>query len=179
MAHQHHDPPSAPAVAHAAHGSADDEYLATPPGAGYEHTDAGVGVIIKFGVWLLISALVIHVGMWLAFVLLVQWKEGSDPEFPLAQGQERRLPAGAQLQPIPVNDIYRFRLQEEDVLHNYRWIDRQGGRTQIPIDEAMRLTIERGLPTRVQQPDPAAAPLSPGLLPADSSSGRTMDRRRQ
>ena len=181
MAQQHHhDPPSrerfgeASAVGHA---SADDEYLGTPPGAGYEHTDANVWIIVKFGLWLAISAIVIHVGMWFAFALLVQWREGAVPEFPLAQGQEQRLPAGARLQPIPANDIYEFRMQENSVLQQYRWIDREGGRVQIPIADAMRLTVERGLPARVPPPDSAAP--QPGLLPADSSSGRTLERRRQ
>jgi hypothetical protein len=180
MAHQHHD--RAPVMAHqhhdaVGHAAADDEYLVTPPGAGYEHTDASVWIIVKFGLWLAVSAIVIHVGMWFAFGLMVQWREGTVPDYPLAQGQEDRLPAGSRLQPIPVNDAYQFRTQEEGVLRNYRWIDREGGRVQIPIDDAMRLTVERGLPSRVQQPDPAAPP--PGQLPADSSSGRTMERRRQ
>ena len=183
MAHQHHDPPAHARVAAAGahgHASADDEYLVTPPGAGYEHTDANVWIIVKFGLWLAISAVVISAGMWLVFGMMYQWREGADPEFPLAQGQERRLPAGARLQPIPANEAYQFRIQEEGVLHNYRWIDREGGRAQIPIDEAMRLTVERGLPSRAQPSDPAAAPpVAPGFLPADSSSGRTMERRRQ
>ena len=47
----------------------------------------------------------------------------------------------------------------------------------IPIAEAMRLTVERGLPAR---PQDAAQPAEPtGLMPADSSSGRTMLQRRQ
>jgi hypothetical protein len=211
MAHQHHDPPArervgeARAVAHhhdaVGHASADDEYLVTPPGAGYEHTDASVWIIVKFGLWLAVSAIVIHIGMWFAFGLMVQWREGAVPEYPLAQGQEQRQPAGARLQPIPANDIYQFRTQEEGVLRNYRWIDRDGGRVQIPISEAMRLTVERGLPSRATAPDPAAPaasaqaadpaqqgdganaavpPLPPlGFLPSDSSAGRTMERRRQ
>ena len=36
---QHHDI--------AGHSSADDQYLETPPGAGYEHTDANVGVMVR------------------------------------------------------------------------------------------------------------------------------------
>ena len=168
MAHDHHD---------VAHASADAEYLVTPPGAGHEHTDTNVGIIVKFGLWLAISALVIHVGMWFAFGLLVQWREGVTPEFPLAQGQEQRLPDGARLQPIPENDIYQFRMQEEQVLRNYGWIDRTGGRVQIPIDDAMRLTVERGLPSRVVPPEESTTP--PGMMPADSSSGRTLERRRQ
>ena len=180
MAHHDHDPAHAFGGAGAlAHAPTDPEYAVTPPGAAHEHTDASVWIIVKFGLWLAISAVVIHVGLWLAFALLVQWKEGAEPEFPLAQGQEQRLPAGARLQPIPANEILTFRTHEEEVLHNYRWIDRDGGRVQIPIDAAMRLTVERGLPSRTQPPDAAAVPATPGLLPADSSSGRTMERRRQ
>jgi hypothetical protein len=82
------------------------------------------------------------------------------------------------LQAIPVNEIYPFRLQEENVLQNYRWIDRERGRVQIPISEAMSVVVRRGLPARAQQSDaPTAA--TPSLLPADSSAGRTMERRSQ
>jgi hypothetical protein len=181
MAHPPHDPPSRDpgGAGAAAHASADDEYSLTPPGAGYEHTDANVWIIVKFGLWLAISAAVIHVGMWLAFALFVQLREGAQPEFPLALGQERRLPTGARLQPIPVNEILQFRIQEESVLQNYRWIDRDGGRVQIPISEAMRLTVERGLPSRAQDQPDAPTPATSGLLPSDSSAGRTMERRRQ
>jgi hypothetical protein len=45
---------------------------------------------------------------------------------------------------------------------------------RIPIDEAIRLTIERGLPAR-----PDAGVDMPALVPQDSSSGRTLERRRQ
>ena len=31
------------------------------------------------------------------------------------------------------------------------WVDRNAGNVRIPIDEAMRLTVERGLPTRQKQ----------------------------
>jgi hypothetical protein len=175
MAHEHH-PPSRERFGEAgaaAHASADAEYLVTPAGSGHEHSDANVWDIVRFGLWLTIAAIVVHVGMWLMFVLSVERREGAEPQFPLAQGQERRLPAQPRLQSIPVNDIYRFRVQEENVLRNYRWIDREGGRVQIPISEAMRVIVERGLPAR------AEPPAAPSLLPADSSAGRTTERRRQ
>ena len=44
------------------HVSADDEYLETPPGAEYEHTDANVWMIAKFLLWLVISAVTMPVG---------------------------------------------------------------------------------------------------------------------
>jgi hypothetical protein len=51
------------------------------------------------------------------------------------------------------------------------------GTVHIPIAEAMRLTVERGLPSRAQDGAQPAAPA--GMMPADSSSGRTMLQRRQ
>jgi hypothetical protein len=170
MAHQHHDV--------GGHVSADDEYLVTPPGAGYEHTDTDVWIIVKFGLWLVIAALVIHVLMGLMFALFVTQTAETNLTFPLAVGQEERLPAAPRLQAIPVNEVYQFRQQEEQTLRNYGWIDRSGGRVQIPIDEAMRLAIER-LPARTAAPEAASSPQDPGLMPADSSAGRTTERRRQ
>jgi hypothetical protein len=170
MAHDHH---------HAAgHATAEDEYLVTPPGAGYEHTDASVWIIVKFGLWLAIAAILIHIGMWFVFGAFVENREEAVAAFPLATGQERRLPAEPRLQTIPENDIYRFRRQEEAILREYRWIDREGGRVQIPIADAMRLTIERGLPSRPVPADDTALD-TPGGMAADSSSGRTLERRRQ
>ena len=155
----------------------DPEYRVTPPGAGHEHTDANVWLITKFGLWLLISAIVIHVGMGFMFGMFVERREETEQMFPLATGQERRLPAAPRLQQFPANELYEFRLREEATLQGYGWIDRAAGRIQIPISEAMRLTVERGLPTRVTQPE-EATPAPAGQVPADSSSGRTMERRK-
>jgi hypothetical protein len=178
MAHPHPSSPGFGGASHAAHATVGDEYAVTPPGAGHEHTDASVGVIVRFGVWLLISAIVVHIGMWALFVLFVEQREEvpATQPYPIAVGQEPRLPSGARLQTSPANEIYEFRLREQQQLQSYGWADRAAGHVQIPIDEAMRLVVERGLPARVQPQDtPAPDPL---LIPADSSSGRTLERRR-
>ena len=54
------------------HDSADDQYLETPPGSTYEHTDAHVGPMIKFAIWLLVSAVIVHVGLAGMYWLLVR-----------------------------------------------------------------------------------------------------------
>ena len=183
----------------AAHASAENEYLVTPPGSGHEHTDANVWIIVKFGLWLAISSVVISAGMGLLFGVFVKQSEETVVEFPLA-GQEHRLPAGARLQQFPENEFHAFRLGEEEVLHQYEWVNKETGAVRMPIEQAMRLAVERGLPARAAQesstsaaatadkataqpaaqPQPDAAPRQvPGLMPADSSAGRTMERRRQ
>ena len=104
----------------------------------------------------------------------------SAPEFPLAVGQEQRLPAGPRLQRFPANEIFEFRQREGSEQNSYGWIDRNAGTVHIPIAEAMRLSVERGLPSRAQTAPTDAAPSgdAAGMMPTDSSSGRMMERRR-
>jgi hypothetical protein len=164
----------------ASHAAADDEYLTTTEAAGHEHTDVNVWMIVQFAIWLTVSALVVHVGMWLMFrVFVTQYEPVTPPEFPLAVGQEQRLPSGPRLQRFPANEIYVFRTGEDERLNSYGWIDRNAGTVHIPIRDAMRLTVERGLPARAQAPAGAVAPAGElGMMPADSSSGRTLEGRR-
>jgi hypothetical protein len=172
---QHHD---------AAHASPDDQYLNTTEGSGHEHTDANVWMIVQFAIWLVASAVVTHVAMWLMFVWFVDSRTpaaNATVEFPLAVGQEPRLPAGPRLQRFPANEILEFRTTENAELNGYGWIDRNAGTVRIPISEAMRLTVERGLPSRTQAAPPADGTQradAPGTMPSDSSAGRAMERRR-
>jgi hypothetical protein len=45
---------------------------------------------------------------------------------------------------IEIND---FRLQEEQTLNRYGWVDEKAGVVRIPIERAMQLVAQRGLPT--------------------------------
>jgi hypothetical protein len=47
-------------------------------------------------------------------------------------------------------EINAFRLREAETLHSYGWVDQQSGIVRIPIDRAMELLAQRGLPTRPQ-----------------------------
>ena len=168
---EHHD--------HAAHASPDDEYAVTPPGAGYEHTDAHTRIIVKFLAWLLVSAVIIHIGLGVLYDLMIdRAMEVGEQRYPLAEGQDQRLPPAPRLQQFPHNDLYQFRLGEEELLRNYGWMNRETGVVHIPIDEAMRLLVQRGLPSRaVDATGTAGQPTV--LMPSDSSAGRTMEQRRQ
>jgi hypothetical protein len=159
--------------------SADDQYLETPPGSSYEHTDAHVGPLVKFALWLVIAAIVTVVGTAGMYWLLI--RESTDRvatrRYPLAVNQGLRLPAAPTLQQFPANEFYEFRTQEEAELHSYGWVDKNAGTVHIPIEDAMRLTLERGLLSR--GPD-ASKPVEPvGMMPSDSSSGRMLEKRRQ
>jgi len=48
-----------------------------------------------------------------------------------------------------LNDV---RMNEERVLYSYGWVDEKAGRVHIPIERAMDLLVQRGLPVRSQGP---------------------------
>jgi hypothetical protein len=45
----------------------------------------------------------------------------------------------------------RLRAADEAILNSYGWVDEEAGVVRIPIDRAMELTLERGLPTRSEE----------------------------
>lgn len=56
----------------------------------------------------------------------------------------------------PDDTLKQLRATENAVLTTYGWVDRDNGIVRIPIDRAMDLILQRGLPTRPQsQPQPS------------------------
>jgi hypothetical protein len=60
------------------------------------------------------------------------------------------VPPEPRLQVTPAADLATVRRREEAVLDSYGWIDRKSGLVRIPIDRAIEVLAERGLPTRPQ-----------------------------
>ena len=60
---------------------------------------------------------------------------------------------------LEIND---FRLQEEKTLNSYGWVDEQAGAVHIPIERAMQLVAQRGLPTRPPNGQNPAATVGKG-----------------
>ena len=175
MSHGHGAGPIDPAF-----DPADPEYGATPQGSTYEHTDAHTGTIVRFMFWLAVLAILTHLGIGVMYRTLVgQAAKGAEAELrsPLAADATPELPPLPRLQASPANEIHEFRLQEADLLNSYGWNNKAQGTVHIPIADAMRMTVERGLPSRAVD---AATPAEvPGLVPTDASAGRVMERRRQ
>lgn len=89
---------------------------------------------------------------------------GDPPRTPVPDRVQSRAASGL--------EYAELRAVEEALLNSYGWVDESAGVVRIPIDRAMELVIQRGLPTR---------PDSEGLrdlgleIPLDSSSGRAPD----
>lgn len=148
----------------------DVEYGPNPPGAQYEHTDIDTSVGYKFALWLtvamLISVAIVYGTFWFFEGRQVS-TDALTQRYPLAAGREKAPPA-PNLQTQPLQDIYLLRKGEAAKLESYGWVDKEGGIVRIPIDRAMALTAERGLPARSEGGNGV------NVVTQDSSSGRTI-----
>jgi hypothetical protein len=117
----------------------------------HEETDVNVRAIFGFGAGLLAAAIAIHVLIWLLFLILSsRARTVETPVYPMAAPGDR-LPPEPRLQVAPRQELIDFRAGEARTLGTYGWIDRDAGIVRIPIDEAIRITLKRGLPVRQQK----------------------------
>src|SRR5262249_61731768 len=59
----------------------------------------------------------------------------------------------------PLQEMKELRSEWENQLTPYGWVDEQSGVVRIPIDDAKRLLLQRGLPTRPQKkPEEGTSP---------------------
>lgn len=114
----------------------------------HEETDVDIRAIFGFGAGLALVMVVVYVVVRLMFVYMDRTSASASPDFPLAAGHETRLPPEPRLQTTPRDDLQQLRAREEEKLNGYQWIDRSAGIVRIPIEEAMRLTLKRGLPSK-------------------------------
>ncbi|MEP7307753.1 MAG: hypothetical protein ABJA98_19805 [Acidobacteriota bacterium] len=120
-----------------------------PPRPDRPDSEVDVRAIFTFGLGLLLSAIVIQGMIWLLFRSFEGREATRDvPAYPLAAGQDSRLPPEPRLQTDPRGDLRDLRTHEDSVLGTYGWVDKAAGVVRIPIDEAMRITAQRGLPAR-------------------------------
>jgi len=121
----------------------------SPPEVHHEESDVDIRAILGFGAGLIVAAVLIHL---LAYVLLRYFDAREArrvmPQYPLAVAQGNRVPPEPRLQTDPRQDLADLRAREDETLNSYGWVDKNAGIVRIPIDEAIKLTLARGLPAR-------------------------------
>ena len=119
------------------------------PEVRHEGSDVNVRAILGWGAGLLVAAVLIHFVVWLLFLYFSGRETTRDAvDYPLAAGRATRVPPEPRLQTTPRDDLRALRAREQEILSSYGWVDKTTGVVRIPIDEAMKLTLQRGLPAR-------------------------------
>lgn len=116
---------------------------------GYEERDLSVRGILLFGI-----VFVLALGLVLVLATGVQWlfvghapPVQSPPQGLANAPSAPTFPAPA-LEAVPGAAYEQFLAQEQKLLNSYGWVDQKAGIVHIPIDRAMDLLLQKGLPTR-------------------------------
>ncbi len=149
-----------------------DDTNRAPAHGDYERRDISVAAVLYFLAGLLVAGVIVHfVAHGLFFFLERQNEAHSIALSPLITNppsDTRRLPQEFKTDaestdyekylkknfPVPQletderNQLDKIRLSEEQILGTYDYIDQKAGTVRIPIDRAMDLIAERGLPVR-------------------------------
>jgi hypothetical protein len=116
--------------------------------AGYEKRDVNAAWIFGIVAFLIIAGLIMHFCLAGVMERLKQRPPARDAWMSAKPGSPGANEAVPHLQIAPPADLQRFREREEAELNNYGWIDRTAGVVRVPIDRAMELVLQRGLPVR-------------------------------
>lgn len=125
----------------------------------YEKQDVNPAVIVRFGLGLTVITVLTAVLLVPVFGWLRGREERHDPAPPpMGRQAPGRLPPEPRLQVSPVQDFEALQRTARDTLESYGWVDEQARVVHIPIEEAMRLLVERSArPAAAATPRPAPA----------------------
>lgn len=114
----------------------------------HEESDVNVRAIFGFGAGLLAVGLVVQVLLWLLMNYYTKQAAQVPRNFPLSAEYQQQAPPEPRLQIHPQQDLRDLRAREDALLHGYWWVDKNTGVVHIPIEEAMKIVVQRGLPAR-------------------------------
>ncbi|HXU36792.1 MAG TPA: hypothetical protein VN937_10560 [Blastocatellia bacterium] len=134
---------------------------------GHEGITLKIGPVVWFMIGLSVATVIVFLLMTGLFsVLASRAGKSEDRPSPLAD-ERQKLPPEPRLQLAPttaqqledkrppnikqdhpLQEIKRVRAEEDAKLNSYGWVDQKSGVVHIPIDDAKRLLLERGLATR-------------------------------
>jgi len=144
-----------------------------PANAGYEQKDISSAGVLYFLLGLAVAGLLVYFVVDGLYHFLDQRSAAEQaPVNPLvtnAPTDTRQIPRdypqdtfpNPKLEEDERGQLNGIRLTEEETLSTYDWIDKNAGTVRIPIDRAMDLIAQRGLPVRQQAGSTAPASATP------------------
>src|SRR5262245_29820051 len=101
----------------------------------HETSDVNVAAILRYGTALFgVIAIALVFLSWLLGVYERQYARAQTPLYPMAAGQQDRLPPEPRLQNDPQQDLSNLRAKQESLLKGYGWVNKEAGIARIPIE---------------------------------------------
>jgi hypothetical protein len=121
----------------------------------YEKRDANIPALLQFGFWLAVVIAVAVIGMKFTLNYFQKAMPEGKPASPMSE--VRTLPPLPRLQTQPHQELHDYCVGQQQNVKSYSWVDEHNGIVQIPVDRAMELVLERGLPIRPASQAPAGS----------------------
>jgi hypothetical protein len=119
-----------------------DDVATENSGVDFETQDLNIKAIVWFGVGLLTVTIASMVLIW---GVLASMDGSTNTTSPSAL----TIPPEPRLQPNPIDKtssptemLHQEMANQEKWLHSYGWVDKEAGMARMPIDEAMKMTVE-------------------------------------
>ncbi len=114
---------------------------------GHETRDVHVRVIAWSALGLVVAAVIAYLAVAGLYKLFAHQHPSPDAPSRIEFYPHTIVPPPL-LEIHPVADLEQLQTAEEGQLHSYGWVDKPAGVIRIPIERAMDLVVQRGLPTR-------------------------------
>lgn len=146
----------------------------------HEDRDVNVRAVLWFGVALIAVAIVVHLSLWFLFKVYRHQAAPKDLPASMVQGGRAASPPEPRLQPCPncggelndpPKDLDDMRAEEQKALDSYGWVDQQAGVVHIPIEQAMKLAVQKGTYIEQKVAGPATVAAPPVTVPGAAGSG--------
>jgi hypothetical protein len=136
----------------------------------HEHSDINIRTVIVAAVVLALVVGVACLAMWGVFRVFEHQAAANDPVLsPLAvpSGQQ---PPEPRLQTNEYEGLRKWRATEAKTLESYGWVDEKSGVAHMPIEDAKKLLLQRGVPSRAGTTDPLLGTHAPAY--GEANAGR-------
>jgi len=123
------------------------------PETRFEPSDISARPIMLTGVGIAVVTLLCAGICYFALIAGTEYREeGSQLAIPVEKGFHP-LPPEPRLQVSPTRDFAEYKAAQLSLLNSYGWLDRSKGTVRIPIDLAMQIVAEKGIPPQKAPPD--------------------------
>ena len=159
---------------------------------GFERQDLSAQAVFGFLISLLLGGVLVYFVIWgLYHFMDARQREHQPPQSPLVKQVETdtRIVLPDEIKKFPQPRLERnerveindFRLQEEQTLNSYGWTDEKAGVVHIPIERAMQLLEQRGLPTtpKAGTVPPSAVSIATEAAERSDTSGKSTEPKSQ
>ena len=166
------------------HGSPKHKGHGTENG-GFEREDMGAGPVIGFIVTVVVTGVLVYYGIWGMFNVLDKMeaknqktasplvrteKETRETDHNVISEKIQQTFPEPRLEDNERTEINDVRYNEEVRLNSSGWVDQSAGVAHIPIERAMQLIAERGLPT-----NPQAGTAPPSIVESGRAAASAAD----